>query len=54
MKRTKFSEIQTDHLISARRTDLVKVNKEKKISRIVDFAVPADYKVKPKEIKKRD
>ena len=52
-------EKQTDHLISARRPDLEIVNKKKKRERertcqIVDFAVPADYRVKPKESEKRD
>ena len=39
-------EIQMDHLISARRPDLVIINKEKKrrTCRIVDFAVPVDHK----------
>ena len=36
--------IQTDHLTSARRPDLV----------IVDFTEPADHKVKLKESEKRD
>ena len=38
-------ELQTDHLISIIRSDhLIIINKKKKrICRIVDFAVPADY-----------
>ena len=47
-------EMQTDHLISARKPDLVIVNKKKRTCRIVDFAVPADYSVKLKEGKKID
>ena len=49
-------DIQTDHLISARRVDLIIVNKKKKkkISKIVDFAVPAGYRIKLKECEKRD
>ena len=50
-----------DHLITARRPDLViisnskKRKKEKKRAcRIVDFAVPADHRVKLKESKKKD
>ena len=39
--------IQTDHLIPARRPDLIIINKKKKkkkkICKIVDFAVPADH-----------
>ena len=48
--------IQTDHLISARRPDLVIINKKKKkkISQTVDFAVPADHRIKLKECEKRD
>ena len=57
-------EIQTDHLISARRSDLVIVKKKKKkrkrkkkrkkkrcTSKIVDFAVSADNRLKLKESK---
>ena len=47
-------EIQTDHLISARRTDLIMINKKERTCRIVDFAVSADHKVKLKESEKRD
>ena len=55
-------DIQTDHLISARRSDLIiikktqKKNKKKpqKICKIVDFAVPADHRIKLKECEKRD
>ena len=38
-------DIQTDHLISARRPDLVEINNNKKICKIVDFAVPADHRI---------
>ena len=42
-------EIQTDHLISARRPDQVIINKKKKkIYQIVDFGVLADHRVKLK------
>ena len=47
-------EIQTDHLITARRPDLVLINKKKRTCQIVDFAVPADHRVKLKEIEKKD
>ena len=44
--------------ISARRTDLIIINKKKKkrerICKIVDFAVPADHRIKPKECEKKD
>ena len=46
--------IHTDHLISARRPDLVILNKKKKICKIVDFAVPADHRIKLKECEKKD
>ena len=45
-------EIQSDPLISAKRPDLVIINKKKRTCRIVDFAVPADHRVKMKENKK--
>ena len=35
-------EVQTDHLILARRPDLVMINKKKRICLTVDFAIPAD------------
>ena len=50
-------DIQTDHLISATRPDLIIINKKKKemkICKIVDFAVPADHRIKLKEYEKRD
>ena len=46
-------EIRTDHCISARRPDLVIVNR-KRTCRIVVFAVAADHRIKLKESKKRD
>ena len=49
-------DIQTDHLISARRPDLIIINKKKKkkICKIVDFVIPADHRIKLKEYEKRD
>ena len=46
--------IQTDHLISARRPDLIVINKKKRTFKIVDFAVPADHRIKLKESEKKD
>ena len=47
--------IQTDHLIPARRPELIIINKKKKrICKIVDFAVPADHRINLKEIEKKD
>ena len=56
-KNVRDFEIQTDHLIPARRPDLVinnKKKKKKKTCRLVDFAVPADHRVKIKESEKED
>ena len=47
-------EIQTHHLISARRPDLIIINKKERICRIVDFALPAGHRVKLKGYEKRD
>ena len=44
-------EIQTDHLISARRPDIVIVTKKKNLPN-GEFGVPADHWVKLKEIEK--
>ena len=46
--------IQTDHLIPARRLDLIIINNKKSICKIVDFAVPDDHRIKLKEGKKKD
>ena len=49
-------DIPTDNQFSTRRPDLVIVNNnnnnKKKTCRMVDFAVPADHRVKLKESKK--
>ena len=45
--------IQMDHLIPARRPYLI-INKKKRICKIVDFAVPADYRINLKESEKKD
>ena len=49
-------DVETDHLISARRLDLIIINKKKKkrICKIVDFAVSADHIMKLKECEKKD
>ena len=48
-------DIQTGHLISARRPDLIIINKKKKKTcKIVGFAVPADHRIKLKECEKKD
>ena len=49
-------DIPMDYLISARRPDLIIINnnKKNKTSKIVDFAVPADHRIKLKECEKKD
>ena len=47
-------DIHTDHLISARRPNLIIINKKKRTCKIVDFAVPADHRIKLKECEKKD
>ena len=47
-------DVKPDHLISARRSDLIIINKKKRTCKIVDFAVPADYRIKLKECGKKD
>ena len=47
-------EIQTDHLISARRPDLITIYKKKRICKIVVYAVLADHRIKLKEWEKKD
>ena len=51
-------DIQTDYLISARRPNLIIINnnnkKKKRTSKIVEFAVPADHRIKFKENSKKD
>ena len=45
--------IQTDHLIPARRPDLIIINKKTGICKIVDFAVPANHRINLKESEKK-
>ena len=44
--------IQTDHVIEARRLDLVVVDKKERICKVIDFAVPGDSRSEEKEIDK--
>ena len=41
-------------IISARRPDLIIINKKKRTFKIVDFAVPADHRIRLKEWEKKD
>ena len=47
-------DIQTDPLISARRIDLLMINKRKRTCKILDIAVQADHRVKLKKSEKKD
>ena len=49
-------DIQMDHIISARRSNLkiIIYIKKKIICKIVDFALPTDYRMKLKECEKKD
>ena len=46
-------EIKTDHLISARRPNLI-IIKKMRSCRKVDFVVPVGHRVKLKEVEKKD
>ena len=41
--------IQNDHVIEAQRPDLVVVDKKRRTSKIIDFAVPRDIGIEEKE-----
>ena len=41
--------IQTNHVIEARRPDLVVVDKKERSCKIIDFAVPEDSRIEEKE-----
>ena len=41
--------IQTDHVIEARRPDLVVVDKKERSCKIIDFAVPGYSRIEEKE-----
>ena len=47
-------DIQTDHITSTRRSDLIVISKSKRPSKIVDFAVPTDHRIKLKECEKKN
>ena len=44
--------IQTDHVIEARRLDLVVVNQKRRTYKIIDLAVPEDSRIEEKEQEK--
>ena len=43
-----YFEIQMDHLMPARKPDLVLINKKKRICHQVDFGISADHRMKMK------
>ena len=45
-------DVQTDHQIPARRPDLVLIDKKRNTCHLMDFAVPADHRIKMKESEK--
>ena len=47
-------EIQTDHLIPTRTSNLVIINKKKRTCHLVNFSFPADHKAKMKESERID
>ena len=44
--------VQTDHIVEARRPDMMIIDKENKLCLIVDFAVPSDHLIEIKEREK--
>ena len=47
-----YFSIPTDHVIEARRLDLVVVDKKRRTYKIIDFAVPGDKRIEKKEKEK--
>ena len=47
-------DIYTDHLISARRPDLIIINEKKRTCKIVNFVAAADHRIILKECEKKD
>ena len=41
--------VQTDHVMEARRPDLIVVNKKERSCKIIDFVVPGDSSIEEKE-----
>ena len=44
--------VQTDHIVEARRPDMMIIDKDNKLCLIVDFAVPSDHRIDIKEREK--
>ena len=43
--------IHTDHVIEARKPDLVLVYKKERVCKIIDFAIPGDSRIEEKDRK---
>ena len=41
-----------DHVIQARRPDMIVINKKRNMAQLIDFAIPHDSRVESKEIEK--
>ena len=46
--------IQTDHVIEARRPDMIAIEQETKCAKIIGFAIPDDTRVRAREVEKID
>ena len=44
--------VQTDHIIQARRPDMIVIDKETNKAQVIDFAIPYDSRVDSKEMEK--
>ena len=47
-------DMHTDYLISAKRPDLIIINKKRELAKLWTIAVPADHRIKLKESEKKD
>ena len=46
------STVQTDHIIQARRPDMIVIDKKTNKAQVIDFAIPYDSRVDSKEMEK--
>ena len=47
-------DMLTDHLLSPKGLDFIKINKKTRTCKFVDFAVPANHRIKLKGSEKKD
>ena len=45
-------EVQTDHVVEAKRPDMIVTEKQNNICKIIDFAVPYDSRIEAKAMEK--